>query len=120
MNFERLSAGRSAWMALPRSEMPYSWSYSAPRRLSGQPVLLVLDIAPEQVIQRPERIDGDMGKRIPVGHASHILEATADSIHRLHKTSPPSCQYDQISSIRHTQSTRGVSTLVQKMLLLLT
>ena len=68
----------------------------------GEPVLLVLDPAPEQVVQRAQRIDRPAR---PVGPAPALAGAgsgTASVMAFSVWTSPPSsCQYDQISSRKH-------------------
>ena len=47
-----------------------------------EPVLLVLDVAPEQIVQRAQRIDIELGQRI-ARRAAAILEAHGDGVERL-------------------------------------
>lgn len=52
-----------------------------------QPVLFVLDITPEQIVQRPQRIDRYMRERIAIAEATYVLETPADGIYRLNQHS---------------------------------
>src|SRR5262249_56735976 len=51
-----------------------------------QPMLLVLEISPEQVVQRPQRIDLELSQRVE-SRAADILEPLADRIHGLNEHS---------------------------------
>src|SRR4051812_38547729 len=53
--------------------------------LHRQAVLLVLDVAPHDIVEGPQRVDGDMRERIAVAYPAHVLEALADGIHRLNQ-----------------------------------
>ena len=53
----------------------------------AQPVLLVLDVAPEQVVERPQRIDLEVAQRIVVLRPADVLETPRDRVQRLHQHS---------------------------------
>src|SRR5262249_778322 len=55
---------------------------------NAQPVLLFLDVAPEEISQGPEWIDFEHGQRIPAAAGSpNILETPADCVQGLHQHS---------------------------------
>src|SRR5215510_10279258 len=51
----------------------------------AQPVRLVLDEAPDNIVQRAQRIDFEIRERIAVRRAAPVLEPQTDSVHRLHE-----------------------------------
>ena len=98
-NFERLSAVRTSGHRAacePQAVLVVVLVVAAHDR---QPVLLVLDVAPEQVVQRPQRIDLEVRQRIvaPVPRGFWNRRAIAFIVCT---SIPSSCQYDQISSSR--------------------
>src|SRR5262245_18420188 len=52
---------------------------------NAQPVRLVLDEAPDNIVQRAQRIDFEIRERIAVRWAAPVLEPQADGVHRLHE-----------------------------------
>ena len=72
-----------------------------------QPVLLVLDVAPEQVVERPQRIDLEMRQRIAVAGAAHVLEAPADRVHASAPACLPRASTTRSARSGTAQSTRG-------------
>ena len=66
----------------------------------AQPVLLVLDVAPEQVVERPQRIDLQIGQRIVVLPSPRTFWKRRVIAFIVCTSMPSSCQYDQISSSR--------------------
>ena len=85
-NFDRLSAGLQLRhrLAVERQAVVMVVFVGPPRH--GQPVLLVLDISPKQVVQRPQRIDLEVRQRIASAAAlALVLEAQADRVHGLHQ-----------------------------------
>ena len=77
--------------------------------LHREQVLLVLDVAPQQVAERPQRIDLEVRERVAAARRADVLEAPAIAL-MLCTSMPSSCQYDQISSSRHGTWTREAST----------
>lgn len=53
----------------------------APRQ--GEAPVSVLHVAPEQVVQGPQRVEFDVGERIASGQGGLVLESEADGPHRL-------------------------------------
>src|SRR5262252_2788652 len=51
----------------------------------AQPVWLVLDEAPDNIVQRAQRIDLEIRERIAVRRAAPVLEPQTDGVHRLHE-----------------------------------
>ena len=78
---------------------PYSWSYSNGPPAHRQPVDLVLRPAPEQVVQRAQRIEVEAGERVAARRASRRFWKRARIALSVWTSMPSSCQYDQISSM---------------------
>jgi hypothetical protein len=55
--------------------------------LNGQAVLLVLDVAPQQTAERPQRVDLEVRQRIAIARCAHVLEASADGAEGLRQHS---------------------------------
>src|SRR5262245_19147753 len=52
---------------------------------NAQPVRLVLDEAPDNIVPRAQRIDFEIREWITVRRAAPVLEPQADCVHRLHE-----------------------------------
>ena len=78
MNRDRESAPRTGGPGLDASTRPYCMVVLVGPPGDGEPVLGVLDPAPEQVVQRAQRVDVQTGQRITPGWArGPVLEPPA-------------------------------------------